>query len=100
MVASIETSRQPLRPIVLPITSNYRNLETRPASSHCVGSLRGGGGPSPISISASWTCWITWPKVAHVEPLTAARAFHEVVGLGLRDAVRIVALHDRTFGFK
>jgi hypothetical protein len=28
---------------------------------------------------------------AHVEPLTAARTLHEVIGLGLRDAVRIPA---------
>jgi hypothetical protein len=65
---------------------------------HCSGSWRRGGrGPCLVSISASWTCASIWPKVAHVEPLAAARAFHEVIGLGLGDAVGIVALHDRTF---
>jgi hypothetical protein len=42
-------------------------------------------------------------QIAHVEPLAAARAFHEVIGLGFGDAVRIVAgilFHDRVLGFQ
>jgi hypothetical protein len=38
-------------------------------------------------------------QVAHVEPLTAARALHEVIDLGFGDGVCIAAFHDRTFGF-
>jgi hypothetical protein len=33
-------------------------------------------------------------EVAHVEPLTAARTFHEVIGLGLSDAIGINARFD------
>jgi hypothetical protein len=32
--------------------------------------------------------------VAHIEPLFAARAFHEVIGLCFGDAVGIEAFHD------
>jgi hypothetical protein len=34
------------------------------------------------------------PEMAQVEPLAAARTFHEMIGLSLSDIV--VALHDRT----
>jgi hypothetical protein len=38
--------------------------------------------------------------LAHVEPLTAARALHEVIGLGFGDAIGIPASHDFAFGFR
>jgi hypothetical protein len=39
-------------------------------------------------------------EIAHVEPLAAAGAFHEMIGFGLSDAVGFPLSHDRTFGFK
>ncbi len=38
--------------------------------------------------------------IARIEPLAAGRAFFEIVGLGLGDAVWIVAFHDLIFGFE
>ena len=39
-------------------------------------------------------------KVAHVEPLTAAGAFHEMIGIVFGDAINIAASHDFAFGFR
>lgn len=35
------------------------------------------------------SCSITLAKIAHVEPLAAAGAFHEMIGLGLSDALGV-----------
>jgi hypothetical protein len=38
--------------------------------------------------------------IAQAKPLTAGRPFFVIVGLGLGDAVWIVAIHDRSFGLR